>query len=459
MNTNNTHARITFHGGVGEVTGANFLIEYNDKKILVDCGMFQGSEEVETMNHDDFPYNPADIDVLIVTHAHQDHIGRIPKLVHDGFNGTIISTLPTRDLTEVMLEDAAGIIEYEAKKNNTEPLYTHDDIPPAMKLWKTLPYHNLFTVVEGVSCFFHDAGHVLGSAMAELRIGSQKILFTGDLGNSPSPLLHDLELVEGMDYIIMESVYGDRNHSGKEDRSQELASIINDTINKKGTLMIPVFSLERTQEILFELYQLTQDKHIPELPIFLDSPLAQKVTEIYQKHIEFFKKDVRSLMNHGEHIFDMKNIRITRTKEDSKEINDVPAPKIILAGAGMMSGGRILHHAMQYIEDPNATLLFVGYQAPGTTGGLISNGAKKVRIYHNDFSVKARIESIPAYSGHAGSDELVQFVEASKTTLKKVFCVMGETSSSLFLAQRLRDYLGVYAIAPEPGDSVDIDIT
>lgn len=460
MEKNNTqHARITFYGGVGEVTGANFLIEYHNKKILVDCGMFQGSEEIEAMNHLDFPYDPSTIDALIVTHAHQDHIGRIPKLVKDGFKGVIYGTLPTRDLTEVMLEDAAGIIEYEAKKKNISPLYTHDDIPPVMTLWKTLPYHNLFKVVDDIDCFFHDAGHVLGSAMAELRIGTQKILFTGDLGNSPSPLLHDVEMVTGMDYIIMESVYGDRNHADRENRMKELELAIKDTVYKKGTLMIPVFSLERTQEILFELNHLVEHDIIPRIPVFFDSPLAQKVTNIYARSTEFFKDSTRKIINAGDDIFDFPGLHITETKDESKTINAAPAPKIILAGSGMMNGGRIIHHALQYLEDPRTTLLFVGYQAPGTLGGLLSNGAHKVRIYRNDITVKARVASIPAYSGHAGSDELVAFVDPSKDTLKKVFCVMGETSSSLFLAQRLRDQLGVHAIVPEAGMTVDIDVS
>lgn len=451
-------ATISFHGGVGEVTGANFLIEYQGKKILVDCGMFQGSDEIEAHNYDDFVYDPASIDALIVTHAHQDHIGRIPKLVNDGFKGVIYSTEATKELSEVMLDDAAGILGYEAKKKEIQPLYEKNDIPKAMKLWKVLPYHNLFQVVEGIQCYFHDAGHVLGSAMAELHIGDKKFLFTGDLGNSPSPLLHDVESVSDIDYIVMESVYGDRNHTEREDREKDLEMIIKDTIYNKGTLMIPVFSLERTQEILFELNNLVEHNKIPRVPIYLDSPLAERVTHIYQKSTEFFKKSTRKIINDGDDIFDFPGLHITTTKEESKAINDVPAPKIILAGSGMMNGGRIIHHALQYLEGKENTLLFVGFQAPGTLGGHIQGGAEKVTIYRNELRVRARVASIPGYSGHAGSDELISFVEQTKDSLERVFCVMGATSASEYLAQKLRDNLGVHAVAPKAGEVVEFEV-
>ncbi|MCD8508015.1 MAG: MBL fold metallo-hydrolase [Candidatus Pacebacteria bacterium] len=454
----NYTAQIHFFGGTDNVTGANFLLTYGDKKILIDCGMIQGSPEQELRNYEDFPYDPADIDVLLVTHAHQDHIGRIPKLVQDGFAGTIYSTAATKEISAVMLDDAADILAFEATKEGRDPLYEKKYIEQALALWKVIPYHNTLEFLPGISMILRDAGHVLGSAMIEIHIEGKKILFTGDLGNSPSPLLHDIENVQDIDYIIMESVYGDRNHGDRTNRSHELEMVIKETIFNNGVLMIPVFSLERTQEILFELNDMVEHKRIPPVPIYLDSPLAERVTRIYEKSTEFFKPETRKIINSGDNVFDFPGLRISATKEDSQAINDVAPPKIILAGSGMMNGGRIIHHALRYLEDEKNTLLFVGFQAPGTLGSSIQSGAGKVRIYREDVRVRARIHSIPAYSGHAGADELVDFVRQTKDTLRAVYCVMGEPSSSQALARRIRDELGVYADAPHEGVVVDIPL-
>lgn len=450
---------ITFYGGTGSVTGANFFVEHGGKKFLVDCGMFQGVKEAEDKNYDDFPYDPAEIDVLIVTHAHQDHIGRIPKLVKDGFRGIIYSTTPTMELSEIMLDDTAEILAYHADQDGREePLYTKKDIATAMSLWKGLPYHNEFEFFPGITFTFRDAGHVLGSAMVELKYNDKKVLFTGDLGNSPSPLLHNIEEIADIDYVIMESVYGDRNHDEREDRTKALEAIIEDTIQQKGTLMIPAFSLERTQELLAELNEFVEHGRIPSVPVYLDSPLAARVTKIYQNSTEYFNNETRRIINDGDNIFNFPRLHITASVEESKAINDAPAPKIIIAGSGMMNGGRILHHAMRYLDNPNNTLLFVGYQAAGTLGRVIQGGTRSVKIYGQEVSVQARIESIQGYSGHAGSDQLVAFVDQIKHSVKKVFCVMGEPTSSLFLAQRLRDRLGVYAVAPEEGERVELEL-
>jgi metallo-beta-lactamase family protein len=449
---------VTFYGGTGSVTGANFLVEYGKKKFLIDCGMFQGEKEAEDKNFEDFPYNPSEIDVLIITHAHQDHIGRVPKLVKDGFKGIIYSTLPTLELSEIMLDDTADILAYEAKQEDREPLYTKEDVGNAMSLWKGLPYHNEFEFLPGITFTFRDAGHVLGSAMVELHHAGRRILFTGDLGNSPSPLLHDIEEIDNIDYVIMESVYGDRNHDQREDRTKDLEYLIKDTVQQKGVLMIPAFSLERTQELLAELNAFVEHNKIPPVDIYLDSPLAARVTEVYQKSTEYFNKETRSIINHGDNIFQFPGLKITSSVEESKAINDAPSPKIVIAGSGMMNGGRILHHAMRYLDDSNNILLFVGYQSAGTLGRIIQEGSKKVKIYREEIPVRARIESIQGYSGHAGSDELVEFIDQVKHSVKKVFCVMGEPSSSMFLAQRLRDNLGVYAVAPEEAERVELEL-
>lgn len=461
MSNTNPKLKLSFHGAAGDVTGANFLVEVpaddTPHRFLVDCGMFQGGEFSGDRNEEPFPYDPASIDALIVTHAHQDHIGRIPKLVRDGFQGVIYSTAPTKELAEVMLIDTQHIMESQAKKEGREVLFDTKDIDRAMSLWKVLPYHDAFTVVPGVTCLFRDAGHVLGSAMAEITYNGKKMLFTGDLGNSPSPLLRDIEDVSGIEYVLMESVYGDRNHEEREDRMKKLEATIEDTVKKGGVLMIPAFSLERTQELLFELNELVEHDRIPRVPIYLDSPLAIRVTEIYQGSTEYFKKSTRKIINDGDDIFDFPGLKMTPDVEDSKRINGAPSPKIIIAGSGMLNGGRMLHHALHHLSDPNNALLFIGYQAAGTLGRVIQDGAKKVTIFRQEVPVKARIETIQGYSGHAGSDELVAFVEPLRNSVKKVFCVMGEPKSSLFLAQRLRDYLGVNATAPQEGETIELE--
>ncbi|MFT7557841.1 MAG: metallo-beta-lactamase family protein [Planctomycetota bacterium] len=447
---------ITFHGGAGSVTGSNFLLEVSGKRILVDCGLFQGDHVLQNNNAEPFPYNPASIDMVFITHAHIDHIGRLPKLVKEGFTGTIYATEATADLAHIMLEDSERVLAYHAKKNNTDPLYMAKDVLAAIKLFKGISYHYSLPITEDLSATLYDAGHVLGSAMVKFSHEDTNILFTGDLGNSPSPILHDSEILTDIDYLIMESVYGDRNHEDAETRTKKLQSVIEHTIAQQGTLMIPVFSLERTQEILFELDTLVEERIIPRLPVFLDSPLAIKATNIYKKHAENFNKTARKQINEGDDVFNFPGLTMTKTKEDSKEINEIPGPKIIMAGSGMSTGGRIVHHEMRYLPHPENTLLFVGYQAAGTLGRRILEGAKEIDIYHNSIPIHARIETINGYSGHKDGEHLLEFVHEMGPRIKQVFCVMGEPKSSMFLAQRIRDYLGVSADAPLSGTVIEI---
>lgn len=457
MSNQSKKMKLSFHGAAGDVTGANFMGEVDSGTFLVDCGIYQGGKFAEERNRDPFPYDPALVDVLLVTHAHQDHIGRIPKLVKDGFKGVIYSTTPTMELAEIMLYDTFSIMEDQAREDGVLPIYDKKDIQKAMSLWKGVPYHNDLEFLPGVKAFFRDAGHVLGSAMIEISYGSKKILFTGDLGNSPTPLLHNIEASSDVNYIVMESVYGDRNHDQPEHRTEQLEKVIEDTVNRGGTLMIPAFSLERTQELLFELNDLVEHKRIPRVPIYLDSPLAISVTEIYQRSTEYFNKNTRKIINAGDDIFAFPGLKMTPRVEDSKKINTAPSPKIIIAGSGMMNGGRMLHHALHNLSEKNNTLLFIGYQAAGTLGRIIKDGAKQVTIFRETIPVRAHIETIEGYSGHAGSDQLIQFVEERKKNLEQVFCVMGEPTSSLFLVQRLRDYVGINARAPQEGESVELE--
>lgn len=454
----NHKLKLTFAGGAGSVTGANFLLESPQSKILIDCGLTQGGKIFMEKNREPFSYNPSEINVLLVTHAHIDHIGRIPKLYKDGFRGVILSTPATKSISEVMLLDSLGVLGKEAAEEGQEPIYGERDIEGAVSLWQTENYHRARKITPDFEVYFKDAGHILGSAIVELRYAGKKIVFTGDLGNSPAPILRDAEDAPDADYLVMESVYGDKEHESKEDRRRHLQNIISDAARRGGAIMVPAFSLERTQEMLHELNHLSEEKKIPRIPIFIDSPLAIKVTDIYKKRNEFFKKDVRDEIAAGDDIFDFPGLVMTEKTEESRAIKNSPNPKLIIAGSGMSNGGRILRHEAEYLPDPKSTLLIVGFQAPGSLGRQLADGAEKVMINGEEVPVRAKVEIIYSYSSHKDSRGLVDFAGKAAGGVKKIFVVMGEPKASLFLVQRLRDYLGVDAVAPQEGDSFTLEM-
>ena len=448
-----SEAKITFCGGTGSVTGANFLIETDGKKILVDCGLTQGMKLADDINWDPFPYNPKEIDILLITHAHVDHVGRIPKLIHEGFRGKIYSTKPTKSLALLMLEDTMAILEKNTELH-LDKIYTPEHIKLALSLWQGFEYHEKIKITENLEVEFLNAGHILGSAMVLLAYNGKKILFTGDLGNSPSPILPDTEKVTDVDYLIMESVYGDRNHESRDDRRKFLEATIEGNYKRKGTLIIPTFSLERSQELLFELNTLVENNRIPIMPIFLDSPLAIRLTEVFKQYKSYFNDAAQKAMKSDKYLFDFPGLHNTLKSEESKMITNVPNPKIVIAGSGMSTGGRIVHHERHYLPDPNNTILLTGYQVVGAPGRLIQEGLKTVRISGENVIVRAHIVTILGYSGHKDSDGLLSFVEDMQERVQKVFVVMGEPKGALFLVQKLRDNLGINAYAPELGESV-----
>jgi metallo-beta-lactamase family protein len=456
MNSN----KITFCTGVGTVTGANFLFETVGKRILVDCGMVQGEKVAEDQNREPFGYDVSSVDVLMITHAHLDHVGRIPKLVKEGFHGVIYSTPETRELAELVLNDAVNILTMEAKQYGIEPLYNTDDVARVFPLWKTIAYHENFEIVPGVSVFLKDAGHILGSSMFEFSVKDsagaiEKILFTGDLGNSPAPLLRDTEAVGDVDYLIMESVYGDRNHETRDTRLEELTKAINDTLARGGTLVIPAFSLDRSQVLLYEINNLVKDKKIPSVPVFFDSPMGEKATEVYRESTELFNQHAQQQIKNGDDIFSFPHLTFVESQRESQGIDHLNGAKIILAGSGMSVGGRVIGHEQHFLGDAKSTILLVGYQSVGSLGRELADGNKKVTIHGEKVAVNAHIETLYGYSAHKDGDHLIEFVATAgdasggKGKLKEVFVVMGEPGASMHLAQRINDELGVKAIVPD----------
>ena len=448
--------KLTFYGGAQEVTGACYLLETEKVRVLIDCGLFQCPRFCEKRNAQDFPFDPASIDALLVSHGHLDHIGRIPKLVRQGFGGRIYSTHPTKAFAALMLRDSLGIFEKEARAIGEEMLYEEKDIDAAIALWEGKEYGEEFYVGD-IGIHLKNAGHILGSVVSVLETANgERIVFTGDLGNSPTPLLGSFDFVNDATYMIIESAYGNRVHEGAAERKQKLERIVEDTCANGGTLMIPAFSLERTQELLYELNELVEHNRIPRVPIFLDSPLAIKATRVYREYGKYFGPEAQALIKEGDDLFQFPGLQFTERTEESKRINEVPAPKIIIAGAGMMQGGRILHHAKRYLPDPKSTLLFIGYQAAGSLGRRILDKAPDVKIHGEVVPVRAAIKAIGGYSAHADSDMLYEYVAHSADSLRNVFVVQGEPEASLYLVQRLRDNLGIQAVAPRYEEGFDL---
>ena len=449
--------KLHFHGGAKTVTGANHILEANGKRIMVDCGLFQGAPEIEKRNREPFSYNPKEVDFVLITHAHLDHIGRLPKLIKDGFKGKIFATGPTIDFTRLMLEDSKKVLEEKAAKAGIIPIFADYEVEETMSRFTRVEYGEPFKLTDDIKVCFRDAGHVLGSAMIELGIRNKekgtetKIVFTGDLGNDPVPFLKPPAKIKEADYLIIESAYGDRRHESLKHCSKAVENLAEEIAAQKGVLMIPSFALERTQQLLYLFNHMVEQHKIPRMPIFLDSPLAQRITEVYKRYPQYYDEEALSVINSGDDVFKFPGLDFTYTTKQSKQIDKVPGPKIIIAGSGMSQGGRIMHHEAHYLSDPNNILLIVSFQAEGTIGRQILEGAKQVEILDQKIPVRAKVEHINGYSGHADAKQLFDFVKSLKHSLKKVFIVQGEEKPASALAQKIRDHLGIPVEVPEVG--------
>jgi len=451
-------AKVTFYGGAMSVTGANYLIETEKSKVVVDVGMLQGCRVCSMANNEPFYYDASSVDAVFITHAHIDHIGRLPKIIKEGFGGPVYVSEPTAALAPIMLEDGHGIDVEESKRYKREPMYSEEDLKNSIKYLHPKKYNERFTVTEDIDARLQDAGHILGSTIFELwiREGAKetKLVFSGDLGNVPMPLMKSPAKLDSADYVFVESVYGDRIHEGIDVSKLAIERAIEDTITSGGVLMIPAFALERTQELLFELNNLIQNNRVPKIPVFLDSPLAIKATEVYKKFGHYFNKGAYGQILAGDKLFQFPLLKFTLKTQESKDINNTPPPKIIIAGSGMSTAGRILHHEKRYLSDPKSTLLIIGYQAQGTLGRQLYDGARKVTIHGEHIPVRAKIKAIGGYSAHADQNMLVDWIKNIKD-VKKVFCIQGEKESAEALARRIKDDLGVEAKAPRPLEELE----
>lgn len=465
---------IQFYGAAKMVTGSNYLIKTEEYNILVDCGMFQGSKDLDKLNYEKFPYNPGEIDFLILTHAHIDHSGRIPKLVKEGFKGKIITTNPTYDLCKIMLRDSAKIqesdVEWENRKRQRsgrkpiEPLYTMKDAENSLYYFEPYFLDQMIRINDKVKIRFKDAGHILGSAIVELWIkeGKEevKFVFSGDLGMPGRPIISNPEYIEEADYLILESTYGDTIHETYEGSTGKLIEIINKTALRGGTVMIPSFAVGRTQELIYQLnkyYEYTPniEQHM-RIPVYIDSPMAINATEAFKRNSSSFNTEARELILKGDNPFEFENLRYIRTQQESMALNKYEFPKVIISASGMATAGRIRHHLKHNLWDGKNSLVFVGYQANGTLGRILLDGVKKVKILGEEISVKSEIYDLEGFSGHADQNVLLDWVSKFKKKPKKIFIVHGEEQPATALSILIKHLHNIDTIIPEMNDSFSI---
>ncbi|MDP2932106.1 MAG: MBL fold metallo-hydrolase [Chloroflexota bacterium] len=457
--------RLTFLGATQNVTGSRYLLEASGTRLLVDCGLHQ-ERELRGRDWSPFPIPPQSLDAVLLTHAHLDHCGLLPKLVREGFRGPIHCTSATAEIAEIMLMDAAKLqeedVEFKKRRHLREgrkapypevPLYTVDDVKACLPQFSPVRYEEAVEIGKGIQATFHDAGHVLGSAMIKVRVGrngsERTIVFSGDIGRGDKPMLHDPARFTEADYMVVESTYGDRELEPTGDMAGALANVINDTVKAGGNIVIPSFALERAQDLLYYLNQLLLQKRVPHLMVFVDSPMAIAVTGVFEHHPELFDEEMVKLMRQGESPFEFVGLKLVSTPEESKAISGITQPVIIIAGSGMCTGGRIKHHLVANISRPESTILFVGYQAVGTLGRLIVDGAKTVRILGEQYPVKARIVQLNGFSAHADRDQLLDWVSSLQRPPRRIFITHGEGDASENFARLLRARTGWETAVPE----------
>ena len=475
--------KITFLGATRTVTGSNFLVVACGKKFLVDCGMWQGKAEIEEENAEEFAFNPQEIDFMLLTHAHIDHSGRIPKLYNDGFRNKIYAHKATCDLCALMLPDSGHIQEMESVWKNKKrlrkgekeipPIYTAEDAVKSLEIFEPVQYDQIIEITPDIHVRFNDAGHMLGSSVIELwtnEDGKQtKTVFTGDLGNNDIPLLSEPTMIESTDYLVMESTYGSRLHMRNDEKAKMFLDIVSETLDNGGTVVIPSFAVGRTQEILYEINKLKDEnndeefrrkyKTLMKANVFVDSPLAISATEVFRENMNLFDEETQKEIQKGENPLEFPGLKFTQTADESKALNADTRPSIIISASGMCEVGRIKHHLKHNLWNPKSTILFVGYQAPGTLGYNLVNGAKKVKIFGEEIAVNARIEYIEGYSGHADQEGLMDFIYSFIKKPEHIFLVHGEPESQDILKEKIEIETGLGVTVPEFGETYDLKDT
>ncbi|MEN6626485.1 MAG: MBL fold metallo-hydrolase [Candidatus Sumerlaeia bacterium] len=466
-----------FTGAAHETTGSRHLLMVNGRQVLLDCGLYQGHRKDTFERNLNFPFDPQRLHAVVLSHAHIDHSGNLPNLTRKGFAGPIYCTPATEDLCRVMLRDSAYIQERDAEwvtklnrkrgrngNGKAEPLYTIEDADNCMEQFESIPYHRQFDIDSDIQGFFYDAGHILGSAsiVLDVRRGEQvnRLVFSGDIGRVDLPLLRDPEIPHNVDWLIMESTYGARLHKDINYAKEELRSTVERVAARGGKIIVPSFSVERTQEIIYYLNQLTDEGRLAPIPVYVDSPLAVNVTEIFRMHPECFDEEARKWVTEDKDPFGFYRLTYTRTAEESKNLNNVSFPCMIISASGMCEAGRIRHHLRNSIEDGRNAIVFVGYQAEGTLGRAIVERKPEVNIFGEPFRVRAEVVTLNSFSAHADQNDLVNYaktVKENSSRLRKIFLVHGETDGLNTLAERIRGEVGVEVAIPDRGEKLELD--
>ncbi len=455
---------IQFLGAARTVTGSCCMMQVGKRRFAVDCGLHQGNREIETRNLDADIYQPGRIDFFLITHAHMDHTGLLPRMARMGFKGAVYCTEPTRDLLEIMLQDSAHIQEMEAEgatrrlrrkgRKPVEPLYSQADAARVSRFFQTVEYDTPFSPCEGVTVVYRDAGHILGSAFLEVRIAENgsvtRLIFSGDLGRPNQLMVNDPEVPGQADYVFLESTYGDRDHKDTGHSRDEMAEAIAYSYARGEKVIIPAFAVERTQAVLYTLYLLRREGRLPEdMPVYLDSPLAIRATEVFRKHPRYMDDSIRAVLDSGEDPLDLPNLRFTLKAQESMALNSLDGPAIIISASGMCNAGRIKHHLRHNLWKEGASIVFVGYQGQGTPGRKIVDGAKTLRLFNEDIAINAKVFTIGGFSGHAGQSQLVEWVSGIARPEMEIFLLHGEERSQRVLAELLQERLGIPVHVPD----------